>query len=94
LMPLAGRSRVDESRCHTGYTGHFSLIGTYFRLRAELTDRMLILNQPHQCAVLAEHVRHYNGRRPHRAPASPIPTNTRLPAPATTGSNTVQFLVA
>jgi transposase len=27
-MPLAGRSRVDESRCHTGYTGHFSLIDT------------------------------------------------------------------
>jgi hypothetical protein len=31
-MPLAGRSRGSESRCHTGYTGHFSLIGTYFRL--------------------------------------------------------------
>jgi hypothetical protein len=33
-MPLAGRSRVGESRCLTGYTGHFSLIGTYLRLRA------------------------------------------------------------
>jgi hypothetical protein len=33
LMPLAGRSRVDESRCHTGYTGHYSLVGTYSRLR-------------------------------------------------------------
>jgi hypothetical protein len=32
LMPLAGRSRVDESRCHTGYTGHYSLVGTYSRL--------------------------------------------------------------
>jgi hypothetical protein len=32
LMPLAGRSRVDESKCHTGYTGHFSLVGTYSRL--------------------------------------------------------------
>jgi hypothetical protein len=32
-MPLAGRSRVDESRCHTGYTSHFSLISTYSRLR-------------------------------------------------------------
>jgi hypothetical protein len=31
-MPLAGRSRVGESRCHIGYMGHFSLIGTYFRL--------------------------------------------------------------
>jgi hypothetical protein len=27
-MPLAGRSRGGESRCHPGYTGHFSLIGT------------------------------------------------------------------
>jgi len=25
---------VDESRCHTGCTGHFSLISTYSRLRA------------------------------------------------------------
>ena len=32
-MPLTGRSRVGENRCHTGYTGHFSLIGTYLRLR-------------------------------------------------------------
>jgi hypothetical protein len=36
-MPLAGRSRVGESRCHIGYIGHFSLIGTYLRLRAVLT---------------------------------------------------------
>jgi putative transposase len=36
-------------------------------LRAELTDRMLIVNQRHLRAVLAEYVRHYNGRRPHRA---------------------------
>jgi hypothetical protein len=32
-MPLAGRSRVDESRRHIGYTGHFSLVDTYSRLR-------------------------------------------------------------
>jgi hypothetical protein len=32
-MPLAGRSRVDESRCHSSYSGHFSLVGTYSRLR-------------------------------------------------------------
>jgi flavin-binding protein dodecin len=32
-MPLAGRSRVDESRCHTSHSGHFSLVGTYSRLR-------------------------------------------------------------
>jgi putative transposase len=36
-------------------------------LRAELTDRMLIVNQRHLWAVLTEYVRHYNGRRPHRA---------------------------
>jgi putative transposase len=36
-------------------------------LRAELTDRMLIVNQRRLRAVLAEYVRHYNGRRPHRA---------------------------
>ena len=36
-------------------------------LRAELTDRMLIFNQRHLRAVLTEYVRHYNGRRPHRA---------------------------
>ncbi|MDQ3763698.1 MAG: integrase core domain-containing protein [Actinomycetota bacterium] len=36
-------------------------------LRAELTDRMLIVNQRHLHAVLRGYVRHYNGRRPHRA---------------------------
>ncbi|MFC0432215.1 integrase core domain-containing protein [Kutzneria buriramensis] len=36
-------------------------------VRSELTDRMLILNQRHLRAVLAEYVRHYNGRRPHRS---------------------------
>jgi transposase InsO family protein len=33
---------------------------------AELTDRMLICNQRHLRVVLAEYVRHYNSRRPHR----------------------------
>jgi hypothetical protein len=32
-MPLAGRSWLDESGCHAGYTGHFSRVGTYSRLR-------------------------------------------------------------
>jgi hypothetical protein len=36
-------------------------------VRAELTDRMLIFGQRHLRVVLAEYVRHYNGRRPHRA---------------------------
>jgi len=36
-------------------------------LRAELTDRILIVSQRHLRAVLAEDVGHYNGRRPHRA---------------------------
>jgi transposase InsO family protein len=36
-------------------------------LRAELTDRMLIFSQRHLRVVPADYVRHYNGRRPHRA---------------------------
>jgi putative transposase len=36
-------------------------------LRAELTDRMLIFNQRQLRRVLATYIRHYNGRRPHRA---------------------------
>jgi transposase InsO family protein len=36
-------------------------------LRGELTDRMLIFSQRHLRHVLAEYVRHYNERRPHRA---------------------------
>jgi putative transposase len=36
-------------------------------LRGELTDRMLIFGERHLRHVLAEYVRHYNERRPHRA---------------------------
>jgi putative transposase len=36
-------------------------------LRTELTNRMLIFSQRHLLVVLAEYVRHYNSRRPHRA---------------------------
>jgi hypothetical protein len=36
-------------------------------LRAELTDRILNFSQRHLRVVLAAYVRHYNGRRPHRA---------------------------
>jgi putative transposase len=45
-------------------------------LRAELTDRLLIFSQRHLRVVLTEYVRHYNGRRPHRA------RNLRPPRPA------------
>jgi putative transposase len=44
-------------------------------LRAELTDRMLIFSQRHLRVVLTEYLRHYNGRRPHRA------LNLRPPRP-------------
>jgi putative transposase len=44
-------------------------------LRAELIDRTLIFSQRHLRVVLAEYVRHYNGRRPHRA------RNLRPPQP-------------
>jgi transposase InsO family protein len=36
-------------------------------VRTELTDRILIFSQRHLHMVLTEYVRHYNGRRPHRA---------------------------
>ncbi|HVQ99247.1 MAG TPA: integrase core domain-containing protein [Mycobacterium sp.] len=36
-------------------------------VRTELTDRILIFGQRHLRVVLTEYVRHYNGRRPHRA---------------------------
>lgn len=36
-------------------------------IRAELSNRVLIFNQRHLRVVLAEYVRHHNGRRPHRA---------------------------
>jgi putative transposase len=34
--------------------------------RTELTDQILIFSQRHLRTALAEYVRHYNGRRPHR----------------------------
>jgi putative transposase len=35
--------------------------------RSEVTDRMLIFSERHLRRTLGEYVRHYNGRRPHRA---------------------------
>lgn len=53
-------------------------------VRTEVTDRMLIFGEGHLRTVLAEYLRHYNGRRPHRAlhlqpprpdhPSADIPT--------------------
>jgi putative transposase len=46
-------------------------------LRAELSDRMLIVNERHLRVVLTIYVRHYNGRRPHRARELRPPKPTR-----------------
>lgn len=43
----------------------------------ELTDRMLHLSERHLRAVLAEYVRPYNGRRPHRSRELRPPRPTR-----------------
>jgi putative transposase len=50
-------------------------------IRRELLDRILIINQRHAAAVLAEYQHHYNSHRPHRtlghaAPLRPLPQRT------------------
>ncbi|EWM18930.1 LOW QUALITY PROTEIN: integrase, partial [Kutzneria sp. 744] len=54
--------------------------------RSELTDRVLILSERRLNAVLAEYVRHYHGRRPHRSrelrPPRPTHPTMNLDAPA------------
>ena len=58
-------------------------------LRAELTDRILIVSQRHLRAVLGRYVRHYNGRRPHRACDLRPPQPTHPVADLTTNASSV-----
>jgi putative transposase len=56
------------------------LVGT---LRRELLDRILILNQAHLRAVLAEYQEHYNTARPHQGLGQRVPDvdpGSRVPA--------------
>ena len=50
-------------------------------VRAEVTGRMLILNERHLRATLAEYEQHYNYRRPHRS-RDLDPPNPDRPVPA------------
>ena len=55
--------------------------------KTELTDRILIFSERHLQTVLAEYVRYYNGRRPHR-PASSVHRARIIPSPiSTTGES-------
>jgi hypothetical protein len=60
--------------------------------RRECLDRLLIVNQRHLVAVLAEYVAHYNSHRPHQSldqssplprPASALPRSVEEHAPPT-----------
>lgn len=52
-------------------------------LRREVLDRILIHNETHAQAVLADYIRHYNQHRPHQARQQLSPDSTAPPAPAT-----------
>ncbi|MFC9670024.1 integrase core domain-containing protein [Streptomyces sp. NPDC056949] len=56
------------------------VVGT---LRRELLDRMLIYNEAHARAVLAEYLRHYNGHRPHQFRQQLPPDSAEPATPAT-----------
>jgi putative transposase len=58
------------------------LVGT---LRRELLDRILILNQAHLRAVLAEYQKHYNTARPHQGIGQRIPDGD--PGPRATAAD-------
>jgi putative transposase len=52
-------------------------------LRRELLDRILIYNEAHARAVLAEYVQHYNQHRPHQSRQQLPPDSAEPPTPAT-----------
>ncbi|WP_329568082.1 integrase core domain-containing protein [Streptomyces sp. NBC_01361] len=52
-------------------------------LRRELLDRMLIYNETHARAVLAEYIKHYNGHRPHQSRQQLPPDSAEPATPAT-----------
>ena len=55
------------------------VVGT---LRRELLDHMLIVNEEHLRAVLAEYVAHYNAARPHQGIGQRCPEDDPVRAPA------------
>ena len=57
-------------------------------IRRELLDRILIINQRHAAAVLAQYEHHYNTHRPHRTLGQAAPLRP-LPQPTTSETNTI-----
>jgi putative transposase len=64
------------------------LIGT---VRRKHFDRILILNQAHLSAVLAEYQEHYNTARPHQGIGQRMPGNDPDPRVIATGPGTWQI---
>ncbi len=70
------RGHRDASDQNTGPSAPRERVADRFvaSIRRELLDRILIINQRHATAVLAEYQDHFNHHRPHRslAPAAPL----------------------